>query len=56
MAVTLTSTQVLLLQLIIANVIQAAIDDFASLTDEEVQERIGEELTRKNELMKKLKR
>ena len=54
MAIKLTATQLLLLELLISNAIRAALNEYANLTEEEVQERISQEQTRKAELLKRL--
>lgn len=46
MAITLTQTQVLLLNLLLSNAISLALDQFSELSDDEIDSRLIEELKR----------
>lgn len=54
MAITLTPTQMLLLELLISNAIRAAMNEVASLTPDEIEARIKFEQKRKDELLARL--
>lgn len=54
MAITLTPTQLLLLELLISNAVRAAMNEVANLTPEEIEARIQFEEERKERLLSRL--